>query len=430
MAEIKIPVHFGERIIELGIPGKNVCFNLKRNEFTPPPDAGEEIRRAVQNPAGSARLSEIAYPGASVVILVDDRTRVTPQKLILPVILDELNRGGVRDEDIRLVIAYGTHRQMTESETVERFGSDIMGRVSIRHHDCHNNLINRGVTRRGTRIIVNREVMEADIRIGIGGVLPHHPVGWSGGAKIFLPGVAGTETVNAMHLLGATEQQLGKILTPCREEMEDFASDVGLHFIVNVLQTENGDLLKAVAGHFIQAHREAVRWGMQIFGAEFSESADITVSSAYPSDYDLTQADKGLFSAEIATKPGGEIILLSPCHEGIAPTHGREIARLSAYNDATLWKMLGEDSIEDRFGASECMYLNHIKYNFKTTLTMDPALTNIMGFYYLPPDEINEYLNHRIRLNENLRIGILHNSSEVLPIPAPVPEKLNIPGGQ
>lgn len=415
---MKIPVHYGERIIELSIPQENLCFNLHRNEFRPPESEVEEIRKAIQHPIGTKRLGEIVPKDASVVILADDRTRVTPQKLIIPVILEELHRAGVENEQIKLIIAYGTHRQMTEEEIEQRFGRELMNQIAIRHHNCHHNLVVHGVTRRGTRIVVNKEVMEADFRIGVGGVLPHHPVGWSGGAKIFLPGVAGTETVNAMHLLGATEQQLGKILTPCREEMEDFATEVGLHFIVNVIQTDSGDLLKAVAGHFIDAHREAVKWGMQIFGAKFSEKADITISSAYPSDYDFTQADKGLFSAELATKQGGDIILLSPCDEGIAPTHGEEIGRLARYDDQTLWKMLENNEIKDRFGASECMYLNHIKRNFKATLTMDSVLTNIMGFHHLHVDDVQKYLDKRISLDKNVKIGVLHYSSEVLPVPA------------
>ena len=414
---MKIPVHYGERIIELTIPDENLCFNLHRNEFRPPDSEVEEIRTAIQNPIGTKRLGEMVSKDASVVILVDDRTRVTPQKLIIPVLLEELNSAGVKNEQIKLIIAYGTHRPMTEIEIEERFGRELMNQVAILHHDCHNNLeVVHGLTRRGTRIVVNKEVMDADFRIGVGGVLPHHPVGWSGGAKIFLPGVAGTETVNAMHLLGATEQQLGKILTPCREEMEDFATEVGLHFIVNVLQTDSGKLLKAVAGHFIEAHREAVKWGTQIFGAQFSEKADITISSSYPSDHDFTQADKGLFSAELATKLGGDIILLSPCYEGIAPTHGEEIARLSGYDDETLWKMLDNNEIKDRFGASECMYLNHIKRNFKATLTMDSVLTNIMGFHHLHVNDVQKYLEARINLHKNIKIGVLNYSSEVLPV--------------
>ena len=413
-----IPLNFGEEIVELQIPQENLCFNLQRNDFNVPVNPADEIRRALLNPIGSKRLGDIVSKKSSIVILADDRTRVTPQKVIIPIILEELQRAGVSNEQIKLVIAYGTHRKMTDKEINERFGKEVTEQIAIKHHDCHGNLVNRGITRKGTRIVINKEVLDADIRIAVGGVLPHHPVGWSGGAKMLLPGVAGTETVHAMHLLGATEQQLGKVLTPCREEMEDFARDVGLHFIVNVIQTDKGELLKAVAGHFIKAHREAVKWGMKIFGAKFTEAADITISSVYPSDHDFTQADKGLFSAEIATKTGGEIILLSPCYEGIAPTHGEEIARLAKYDDETLFKMLDDDMIENRFGASECMYLNHIKRKFKATLTMDPVLTNLLGFHYLHINDLQRYIDKQITLDRNIRIGIVHNSSEVLPTPA------------
>lgn len=309
---------------------------------------------------------------------------------------------------------------MTKEEIFERFGPDIIDRVEIENHDCQNNLVDKGVTRRGTRIIVNKNVLDADIRIAVGASLPHHPTGWSGGAKMFLPGVAGKETVNAMHLLGATEAQLGKVMTPMREEMEDFATEVGLHFIVNVLLNEKDELVKAISGHFIEAHKEIVRWGMKLNGVAFQEQADITLSSSYPFDYDLTQADKGMFSAARATKPGGEIILISPCEEGIAPTHEEEMSRLARYDDDTLWKMLDENVIENRFAASECMYLNYVKRHFKMTLTMkQPMLANMMGFYHLSVDDLQRYISRRIELDKKIKIGIVHNSGEILPMPLP-----------
>lgn len=414
-----IPIHFGERIIELDIPEENLCFNLKRNKFRSPESEEEEIRSALEKPVGSKRLKDIVEKQNSVVIMVDDRTRKTPQKLILPFVLEELNSAGVKDNQIKLVIATGTHRDMTKEEILERFGQDIVNRVEIQNHDCHNNLVDKGLTRRGTRILVNKNVLDADIRIAVGASLPHHPTGWSGGAKMLLPGVAGTETVNAMHLLGATEAQLGKVMTPMREEMEDFAKEVGVHFIVNVILNETNKLVKAVAGHFIDAHREIVSWGMKINGVEFREKADITLSSSYPFDYDLTQADKGMFSAERATKPGGEIILLSPCYEGVAPTHEEEMCRLAGYDDTTLWKMLDDDVIGDRFSASECMYLNYVKRNYKMTLTMNQSmLANMMGFYHLSIDDVQKYISRRIELDRNIKIGIVNNSGEILPIQA------------
>ena len=413
-----IPIHFGDTIIELDIPEENICFNLKRNKFDAELSETEEIKKALNNPVGSKKLKEIVEKDSTVVIMVDDRTRKTPQKLLLPFVLDELNEAGVNNNQIKLIIATGTHRDMTEDEILERFGQDIVKRVAIENHDCFNNLIDKGVTRRGTKILVNKDVLDADIRIAVGASLPHHPTGWSGGAKMLLPGVAGKETVNAMHLLGATEAQLGKVMTPMREEMEDFAMEVGVHFIINVIINEKDEIVKAVSGHVIEAHREIVKWGMKLNGVDFKEKADITISSSFPFDYDLTQADKGMFSAARATKDNGEIILLSPCYEGIAPTHGEEMSRLAKYDDDTLWKMLEDDVIGNRFAASECMYLNYVKRNFKMTLTMnDPMLANIMGFYHLSVNDLQRYISHCIQLDKSIKVGIINNSGEILPIP-------------
>ena len=162
---------------------------------------------------------------------------------------------------ILLVIATGTHRAMTEQEMHVKYGSEVTDRVKVLNHDCLDraNLVSCGVTRRGTDIWINRLVMESDIRVAVGNIVPHHPTGWSGGAKMLLPGVAGQHTTGQMHLLGATEQQLGKIETPCREEMEDFVRATGLDFIVNTVLNSDGEVIRMVAGHFVAAHREGVR---------------------------------------------------------------------------------------------------------------------------------------------------------------------------
>ena len=413
-----ININFGNERLELKIPERNLAFNLRANEFKSPKSELDEIRNSLFNPIGSKRLRDFVKPNQSIVILGDDRTRLTPQDRIIPIVLEELYSAGIKPDQIKIIIATGTHRSMTEQEIECKYGRQLMNEVEIKNHDYKdpNKLVDKGTTRRGTRIIVNKEYLEADIRIGIGGILPHHPVGWSGGAKILLPGVAGDETTSDMHLLGATEQQLGKIETPCRQEMEDFAIEVGLEFIVNVIMDSKGKVLKCISGHFIEAHREAVRWGFEVFGVKFDKYADITLSSTYPMDYDLSQGDKGLFSAELATKKGGEIILLSPCAEGIAPTHGDAMAWLAQYDDDTIWEMLKKKEIKDRFAAAESMYLNHIKNNFKATLMMNPMLTNTMRFHFLSKDDLSSYLDYQLRLNSNLKIGLIHQSTEVLPI--------------
>lgn len=413
-----IRVRYGRDILELPIPADNLAFNLYPQKAPGIRNEEKVIEQALQRPIGCGRLRELVPSDASVVIIADDRTRMTPQDRIIPRVLDELYAVGVTNKRIRIIIAYGTHRPMSDREVEVKFGRAVTSSIDIRHHDCldNANLLDMGLTRRGTRIFVNRECMEADIRIGIGSVVPHYPTGWSGGAKILLPGLAGEDTTYAMHLLGITETSLGQEVSPVREEMEDFAREVGLHFIVNVIHDDRGRVVHAVSGHFIEAHREAVRLGMDMYSAVYREKADITLSSPYPIDYDLTQSSKGLFSAELATKPGGEIILLSPCSEGIAPTHGDEMLRLGLYNNDRIRLMLEKRQVSDPLSATECMYYNLIKDKFRTTIMMDPDLSRRLGFNHIRPDALPGYIARRLKENGRLKIGILNQSAELLPV--------------
>ncbi len=120
--------------------------------------------RAIGNPIGSRPLRDVVRGSSRVVILADDMTRLTPVDKILPAVLDEMNAAGVKDEQVTVVIALGTHRFMTDAEIVERFGDEVVKRVAIRNHDFKNPeaLVDLGTTPNGTRVWINRDVCEAD----------------------------------------------------------------------------------------------------------------------------------------------------------------------------------------------------------------------------------------------------------------------------
>ncbi len=418
----KIDVHYGNEILPIEVDKKALIYELRPADVAIAENLEEEIKRALQFPIDSKPLREIVRPGDRVAVLADDITRLTPTKEILPYVLNELNKGGVPDEDIFLVIALGTHRPMTENEIITKYGAEIRQRIRIINHDCLNeaNLIFYGNTRRGTEIWVNRFVIEADVKVGIGNIVPHHPTGWSGGAKILLPGVAGEKTTGQFHLLGATEQMLGRIETPCREEMEDFAAAVGFDFIINTILDRRGRVIRIVAGDIIAAHRNGVQWGQKVFGAPFSRKSDITLSSTYPVDYDLFQADKGLFSAAISTKPGGEIILLSPCYEGISPTHSEAVALAQLRDDKLFALARDVRSKNDVLSIAEVLYFNSVKRNFQVTLVSEGVPEKVakeFHFNYLQPEELQAYLNRR--LSKGSTLGVVHYSAETLPVKNP-----------
>jgi len=417
-----VHINYGQTLLPLE-PNGQVLFDLQPAATPPVPDVKQEVQRALNEPVGLAPLRELATPGKRVVVIGDDGTRLTPTDQIIPPLLDELNAGGVPDSDVTLIIATGTHRPMTKDEIASKYGDQVTDRVQVINHDCVDeaSLVSCGTTRRGTDIWVNRAVMEADVRIGVGNIVPHHPTGWSAGAKILLPGVAGRRTTAQFHLLGAREQQLGKVDTPCREEMEDFARVTGLDFIVNTVLNSRGQLVRAVAGHFVAAHREGVKWAKSVYGVPFGNKADITLSSTYPIDFDLFQADKGLFSAVLCTKEGGEIILVSPCYEGVSPTHP-EAVELGQLDDEALWQLAQADTDHDPLSIAEVLYFNSVKRSFRVTLVSEgipSAVAQKMGFNHLEPAELLGYLTDRLAAESNLSVGILRHSAEVLPLYKP-----------
>lgn len=413
-------LNYGKRELQVEIPDSNIAFAIEPRVVKGVPDEEKAIREAIINPIGCERLSKLANTQMKVAILCDDNTRPTPAHKIIPELLEELKLAGVSDSQIKIVIASGSHRPMTEEELEEKLGPMVMKRLKISQHNYEdqNNLVDFGTTRRGTRVWLNKEVAEADFKIAVGNIVPHWPTGWSGGAKILLPGVAGNETVYKMHLLGVNEQQLGKTVTPCREEMEDFAKNVVLDFIVNTILNENDEIISIVAGDCIAAHREGVSCGRSVYGVNIPQKADLTLSSTFPIDYDLFQADKGLFSAALATKPGGEIILLSPCYEGISPTH-QTMVELGGLSEEAVWRVVNDNTFPDMLAAAEMLGILSLKKQFQLTLVSEgisKEVANSIGFKHVTVSDFPKYIAEKLQHNPGLQVGVLRNSGKLLPL--------------
>lgn len=416
-----IEIRYVNRNIPLDIPAQNIIFDLSPRNVPAALDLNDKLRAALENPIGTPPLPEMLKPGDTITLIVDDNTRLTPTKDIVPHVLDELNRAGIPDRDIHAVIASGTHRAMTPEEKATKFGDPVMGRIPVLDHNYRDpaKLVDYGTTERGTRILVNKDVIEADFRIAIGNIIPHHPTGWSAGAKAVLPGVAGEETVAQMHFLGSRYPALGRLDTPMRNEMEDFAARIGLDFILNVILNRQGNVVEAVAGHFIEAHRRGVEFSKGLYGLPIPELADLVLSSSSPVDFDFFQADKGITSAELATKRGGEIVLVSGCIEGISPAHPELADYLGKMTNDQIWDMLDQGLAPDPLTAAEAIVFNDIKDKINITLATEgisPAHCRTMGFGHVHPDELHDYVAGRIAATAQLKIGILRYSAEVLPI--------------
>jgi nickel-dependent lactate racemase len=414
-------IPYVDRLLAVDIPPGNLIFDIAPQTMPPAGDWRGALLQALAYPIGTPPLRELVNRGNQVIIISDDNTRVTPTKQIVPMLLDALNEAGIPDQDIQVIISSGTHRPMTDAELDEKYGDPVMARVAIlpHHYKDPDSLVDYGVTERGTRILVNKHVVEADVRIAVGNIIPHHPTGWSAGAKAVLPGVAGEETVAQMHFLGSKDPALGRLDTEMRREMEDFAQKIGLDFILNVILNREGQLVDAVAGHFIQAHRIGVEKSRVIYGLPIPKLADMTISSTSPVDFDFFQADKGITSAESATRVGGEIVLVAGCKEGISPAHPELADYVGKMTNDEIWEMLYAGESRDPLTGAEAIVINDIKDKMRITIVsegLSPELCEEMGFRHIFPDSLASYAQQRLAENPTLQIGVMRQSAEVFPI--------------
>jgi nickel-dependent lactate racemase len=321
--------HLISQIVEAAeaLPPDRLLYHIRPVPAPRPGDWESAVASALAKPIGKPPLAEMARGVGNAVILVDDLTRPTPQRQILPPLIGCLNCAGVKDEDITLIVALGTHRYMSKAEVRQRFGEDMCSRVSVLNHEWQDpaTFVDLGVTPNGTPVKVNRIANEADLLIGVGSIVPHLYAGWAGGAKILQPGICSSETTACTHAMAAAGGDLmdiaGRADNRVRREMEQVAAMAGLDFILNVVVDPAGEPVWAGAGDFVEAHRAGISAAKHTYVRSIPEPADVVVVDARPTTKDYWQAVKSLGHACRGVKRGGTAILVGELSEGIAQTH-------------------------------------------------------------------------------------------------------------
>jgi nickel-dependent lactate racemase len=149
----------------LEIPEKNLLGIFSPSTVSIEKSEDEIIEEALFHPVGSPPLSEILKGHRNVLIVVDDYTRTTPVQIILPRLIKELKKSGIGLGGIKILIALGTHRPMSQGEIAKKFGEEISRQYLILNHSWEDpsQLIHLGQTAKGTPIIVNRLAQETDL---------------------------------------------------------------------------------------------------------------------------------------------------------------------------------------------------------------------------------------------------------------------------
>lgn len=277
------------------------------------------VAEALRHPIGTDRLRKLAAGKHDIVIITSDITRPMPTWTVMPDILAELKLAGAKPSEITLVFALGSHRGHTEEEKAHLAGEEASREICCIDADG-NDFVHMGRTAHGTPVDISRKVAEADLRICLGNIEYHWFAGYSGGAKAIMPGVSTREAIQINHsLLADKEAVVGNVDSPVRRDLEETAVYCPIDFILNVILDEHKNIIHAVAGHYILAHREGCRLLDGIYGREIEEEADIVVVSqgGRPKDMNLYQMQKALDNARHAVKKGGIIILAGEAREGL-----------------------------------------------------------------------------------------------------------------
>lgn len=317
---MKLEFGFGEGVQAVEVPDRNLLGVLMANEVPKGLTNEAEVARALAHPIGTPRLGEIVRPGEKIAIVTSDITRPCPTWRILPALLDELYAAGCRREDIALVFALGSHRHHTPEEQRKLAGERAWAEIRCVDGDP-SDCVHMGETDCGTPVDITRIVAEADRRICLGNIEYHYFAGYSGGAKAIMPGCSTREAIQSNHRMMVREEAHAGNLdsNPLRQDLEQAAAICGVDFIVNVVLDEHKQIVRAVAGDLVEAHREGCKFLDQMYLKKIDRRADIVLVSqgGAPKDLNLYQTQKALDNAKHAVKPGGTIILIGSCREGL-----------------------------------------------------------------------------------------------------------------
>ena len=381
------------------------------------------IEEAFLQPIGSELLSERLKGCRDVLIVVDDYTRTTPVQKILPRLMKELETAGMKPSRIKILVALGTHRPMSKEEMVKKLGKEITGKYTILNHHWWDSsqLSFLGETEGGTPIFVNRLVQEVDFIIGIGQIVPHRVSGFSGGGNIIQPGICGEETTGKTHWLGAQftgREILGKIENLVKQEIERVAQRAGLKWIINTIQDGSDRVVEVVAGDSVQAYRTGAVRSHQVYKSVLPQEADIVIADSHPYDSELWLASKGIYAAELAVKQGGVVILVSPCPEGVSPSHP-EILEFGYQTFEDADQMVRKGIIKKLTAAAHLVHVGRvIKERAKGIMVsqgISESETERLGFVHAR--EPQEALDIAFSLlGHDAKIAVLQRGGEILPV--------------
>ncbi len=315
--------------MEVDIPYGHAGMKLEVNVDTPvhvvsPRDAPSDescIAESLTRPRGFPDLASFLSARKRILVVVNDHTRPTATATVLKELL-------LNGKHVITIVATGAHRAPSESELKHLIGASrppYGGEVTVHDSRDDSKLRLLGRTSRGTEVLVNRNVFDADGIIAVGSVEPHYYAGFTGGRKFLLPGLAAFKSIEMNHSL-ALDERSTILRLDGNPVHEDFMEALEMFhryddiFSIQLVLNRNHEVCYTASGHIVRSFMEAVERAKEVYVAPVEEKADIVVAVATPPmDLDLYQAHKAIENVRLALNDQGVLILVSPCPDGIGP---------------------------------------------------------------------------------------------------------------
>lgn len=299
---------------------------VDRPEPPPLPDPVAAIEGALDAPLDTAPLEELARGAKTATIVITDSTRPCPDEMLVRAIVGRLNRAGIRDEDITLLIAIGMHRGSTAAERLEKLGPELVRRCRIEDSAATDESlqVDLGVTPQGVPARIDRRAVEADLLISTGIVEPHQYAGFSGGWKTVGIGSAGAATISVLHGMAYLEHPRVRLAqteqNPFLEALQWIGERAGLRFVVNVALDAEHRIVRVRAGHPESVHRELAAWVTEQAIVPVGDPFRLVIGAAgHPKDSNLYQATRIptylCFGRRPVVEQGGIILVPAACPE-------------------------------------------------------------------------------------------------------------------
>ncbi len=415
--------HYGHGTKSFSLDESRVIKEITMPETPVMEDVEKGVLDAIYHPIGCEPIDKIIKPGQTVTFICNDPTRVANSFDFMPVLVNEMNKLGIPDENMLIVFSLGTHRLMTHEEMVEGVGEEVASRIRMVNSDSRKpeDFEYFGTTERFTPVLINKHLNHCDHVILTGTIVHHYFSGYGGGRKAVLPGCAAMETVRHNHSF-MLDPNAGLGRTEGNPVYEDQMEGVALWaknrsvFLFNAVLDAEHRFLRMFAGDYVKAHQEACKFVDSVYGVPIPKKADVVIASCggYPKDINVYQMQKTMDNAVLAVREGGVVILLAECEEGSGSQVLEDTCRRLKTPDAI------EAELRERFviGANKAYAVTRLmkKADFILVTALDKQLAKDMLFA-AAVDTVEEALKlAESRVGEDFSVVLMPTGSLTVPL--------------